>query len=621
MSYQPPGSENDPTRPGAGQPGQQWPPSSQPAGGYQPGEPTQQFQPAQDDAPVFAPAPAGSSGGGGRRKGLVIGIVAAVLAIGVAFAAIKVFNSVAGTSDVLSDEVPASSVAYVTAFLDPGASQKIALKNLANKFPALSGKDLPATINQQLDQAFSQQGLSFTKDIQPWLGTQIAIAVLPTSDGPVPALLADAKDPAKAKETLTKAESAPGFGGDLDWKTVPYKGVDIRAGFVSFQGVTSKQAQTAYAVTGSTVIVGQGVAAVQAVIDTDQGGSALADNEAFQATVDALPKSTLGMAFVDLKDIGGLITGSSSSGFTTPIPAPSQSSLTQSAALPQINTNPAQILQLFQGVGAALTAQDEGIGLDVAVVLNPDKLTPEQQRLLQGGDSENTTLDSLPKHAFGVVAFTGFDQLIETALQQVPSSPDFQRISQKLNLQAAIDSLTGDVSIEVAPSDTKGLPVTGAIVMGTDDEAGMETFLEKAALEAVGPSGKFTTEDHNGVTVHVAHAPDGSGGPQPAFAVANGVAIIGFSAQEVEAVLDAPDGENIGDDPVFSDATSQVPAGNSLLFANVEALLGQFHGQLQDSGGGIFSAIEPNLRPIKAIVVTGEVSDTTALAHLFLLIR
>src|SRR5439155_21472702 len=107
-----------------------------------------QWAPAEPGAPVLAAGPPP----GRRRRRVLAGVVLGVLAmVGLAFAAVTLFNVFAGTQDILAQKVPARSAVYLTAYLDPGAGQKVNLKNLAGKFPALSGRDLGQTVSQGLD--------------------------------------------------------------------------------------------------------------------------------------------------------------------------------------------------------------------------------------------------------------------------------------------------------------------------------------------------------------------------------------------------------------------------------------------------------------------------------------
>jgi hypothetical protein len=614
------------------------PPGGTPPGGTPPGTPpppppgpgttpTQPFQPAgtAPTPPVGAAPPATQFSGapptGERRRNpgkfALVAVVALLLVGGVAFAAIKIFGALAGTEDILDDKVPANSVAYVTAYLDPGASQKLNLKNLAGKFPALAGRDLTQTVNQGLDGLSSQVGLSFTRDIEPWLGTQIALSVVQNGDSSSPVLLINSTDDQKAKVALTRTESAG--SEQLKWRSEDHNGVTIRVGELSIPGVEQALAQRAYAITDNTVIVGENADGVGAVIDTAQGDApSLGDDETYKDTVEALPKSVLGLAFVNLRSAAGAIIGASGSASGVAVPT------TPAAAVGQLQPNPLQALEAFRGLGLSLSAEKEGIRLDFGITIDKSKLTPEQQALIGGDDTDNGTLQSVPSRAYGMLGLTGLDKVAGGFIQQAQANPAFARIAQQLNLASVVSHLSGDASLEVGPGRTQ-FP-GGAVLIGTDDEAGMQRFLDDAArqlLQGSGGPSPIQSETYKGVTIHFAQIPDAEQvGAEPAYAVANGMAIIATTPDEVKAVIDAPDGTNIQSAPTFQTASAQIPQGSSLLYLDVQAILGALQPQLESAFGATFTQlIAPNAKPVKAIILTGENGEKAALAHLFILIQ
>jgi hypothetical protein len=183
------------------------------------------------------------------------------------------------------------------------------------------------TVSQGLDLLTAQTGLSFSQDIQPWLGSQMALAFEPPS-GPEPgfALLVASKDDGRAQAALSKLEGGPQFGGGLTWKSEPYQGVDVRV------GEAAPTPQRAYAVVDNTVVISNEADVVHEVIDTMQGRAPnLADDPAYTDTVDGLPKSVLGLAYVNLRGtaallqtggLGGGVSVGSSYASSAPSPTP-----------------------------------------------------------------------------------------------------------------------------------------------------------------------------------------------------------------------------------------------------------------------------------------------------------
>ena len=623
----PPAPPPSPSAPGTPPPGPPGTPSGQDA--------TQPFQPAPTSPTPVAgePPPGGSAEFAGtpptgerrRRPGKIVAIavIAALVVAGAAYAAVRIFGALAGTEDVLADKVPASSIAYVTAYLDPGASQKLHLKELANKFPALAGRDLTQTVNQALDSMASEAGLSYTRDIQPWLGSQMAVTVVQSGDSSGAVVLIDSEDDDAARQALAKSERA----GDtpLKWRSVDHGGVTIRVGEFNVEGIDTALSQRAYAIDDGTVVVGENEQTVGGVIDAMNGDApTLADDEAYQDTVDALPKSVLGVAYVNMQSVFQALMGATgSAGVTFPSPVPSTAS-----GVGQIQQNPLQTVRALRGFGISLSAEEKGILFDFALTLDTSQLTPEQQALIVGNDDQdNGTIESVPSRAYGVIAFTGLDRLVRGFLDQAGQNPEFARIAQQLDLNSVIEGLNGDASIEVGPGPTQ-FP-GGALLLGTDDEEGMQRFLDRAAAmllqggSATPP--QMQTETYKDVTIHFAQVPDPElqdAGVQPSYAVANGMGIVATSPDEVKAVIDAQEGSNLESAPTFTEAQAQVPEGSSLFYVDIQSVLQALRPQLEEAFGSTFTAlVEPNARPVKAIIITGETDEDVSRGHFFILIE
>lgn len=112
-----------------------------------------------------------------RRVG-VAGIVALVLVIaaGAVATALVLFNR--GEAPPLDELVPSGVVVYGQITLDPSLEQKGALRALAGKFPG-GVSDFQGRVDRLLEQAFAEGGLRYQRDIKPWLGDQVAFAVMP----------------------------------------------------------------------------------------------------------------------------------------------------------------------------------------------------------------------------------------------------------------------------------------------------------------------------------------------------------------------------------------------------------------------------------------------------------
>lgn len=178
--------------------------------------------PADDD---------GDDGGSGNRRWWYVGggVALAVILVGsgIAVAAAHLDH---GRDPGAAAGLPGDTLAYAAVDLDPAAGQKIDAIQALRKFPAFTQGvrlDPSADLRQKLVvRALGASGcdLSWAKDIQPWVGTDVGAAVVPTgTDGPQPVVVIGTSDAAKATSALPKilrcggADQSVGFDVTKDW--------------------------------------------------------------------------------------------------------------------------------------------------------------------------------------------------------------------------------------------------------------------------------------------------------------------------------------------------------------------------------------------------------------------
>lgn len=204
------------------QPTQAMPQYAYPTPGQSPAAAPAQPQSPMTAAPAagvpLADDPTAGAGGGGSRKGLLIGglVAALVLGGGAVFAAQKLSGGGAQPADVL----PGDAYAYLRLDIDPSAGQKIAAVRFLNKIPQVKdtlGSDDP---RKKLWEAIAKEEdcaakYDYTKDIEPWLGDRLGVALRPggSDDEPNAVAALQVKDEAKAKSTI-QALADCGKGGD-----------------------------------------------------------------------------------------------------------------------------------------------------------------------------------------------------------------------------------------------------------------------------------------------------------------------------------------------------------------------------------------------------------------------
>ena len=122
------------------------------------------------------------------------------------------------SSSAAASLAPVGSVMYGEATLKPEGDQKAAIDSLVEKFPGQGSAG--ERIRDLMEKAFaeSDSGLSYGKDVEPWLGDEAAFFVSRLSangDDGDGGMLVATEDEEKAKAALDKA---------IDGKKADYKG-------------------------------------------------------------------------------------------------------------------------------------------------------------------------------------------------------------------------------------------------------------------------------------------------------------------------------------------------------------------------------------------------------------
>ena len=123
-------------------------------------------------------------GGGRNVKRLVIGGIAAVIVLALAGGAFAVVKKLDGGGAQPHDVLPSSVIAYARVDVDPSASQKIALFKLIRKFPDAADEIGIKSANQDVRKLLVEEALkegdcdlTYDKDVKPWLGNRIGVAL------------------------------------------------------------------------------------------------------------------------------------------------------------------------------------------------------------------------------------------------------------------------------------------------------------------------------------------------------------------------------------------------------------------------------------------------------------
>ncbi len=438
---------------------------------------------------------------------LVVALVTLIGLTGAAFLA-GYFLLFSASNDRAATLAPADSVFYVNVYLQPSTGQQMNLGGLIGRLPGFADE---ASLDEKVDQVVenllgaSGLGLDYREKIKPWLGSQIAVAGWPI-DGDVTApeavFIVDVKDRPAAEAAVN--ELVTQGGATLTPQT--YQGVEMQ---VADDG--------AYAFVGEMLVIGESSAGVEAVVDVERGGEALAGREDFRTTMAGLPADHLASAFVDL------------------------------AALAE-TTGTTDQLSAFSTAGAALIAEHDGIRLSGSAPFEVDSAAESSAAGFGLGGEPSSLVDWMPEDTIAELVVFGLRQTLEDAEAAAASAPEGEEITSALDTIRALASfgfgididadllplLDREVGIAVTGIDG-GLP-SGQILLRPEDPEAAEAGLRRVVDRLVDTGATERTEDGPGAEITILSI---SQVGEVAYAVGDGIIILGLSADDVAAALAA----------------------------------------------------------------------------------
>jgi hypothetical protein len=568
------------------------------------------------DAPVTPePEPVDSASGtaprrGRRRRGLLVagGVLTALVVVGVPSALALYLNLARGAGDVMDRMVPNDADVYATVYLDPSLSQKMNLQSLIGHFPALkSANQLQGKIDQGMDMALQPEGLSFARDVRPWLGTQVALAMR-LGDGTPTAVIIASGDDGKATATLARIRTTDSGRKD-GWSEQQHGGITVSVGTPTAGGGTP----IAYAYLDHTAVVGNSAAMIDSVIDTDQGRRpALRTTASYTSTLQRLPADRVALGWASGPGVTGALRK-----------ALSESGLADQSLLTMFD----QGAGTLKSLGLAVSAQHNGFEADLAAVTDTSKLTLAERAALQPPAAPNSTLDWIPADAAGFAAFGGLEDGLQSLVQGMSSGAGAAGVDLTSPLKAlglsdpkgVLSHLTGDLAIEVRTGAGSAIP-GGALLASTDDAAAVRSFLDSL----VGGFGAFAptqTETYRGATITSIAIPGlGDAGIAPAYSVADGMVVIGSSPAEIRAVLDAhATGARITATPGFTAAGGGYSPGQPVLYLDLDRIRTAVEKILpSDLAQDYDTQVKPNVAPLHALRLTEHGTSGQATEQVYL---
>ncbi|MBV9388737.1 MAG: DUF3352 domain-containing protein [Chroococcidiopsidaceae cyanobacterium CP_BM_ER_R8_30] len=460
--------------------------------------------------------------------------------------------------------------------------------------------ELDRELTQLREQFLTNNGYDYQEDVQPWVGQEVTLAVLPqpaptpgtvppppgTSQQSVMAVLPIA-DPVRAKQLLEDPKPLK----QSQWTKRTYKGVQIEQS----QGASDYSATV---LDGRFLVVTNNPKAVEQAIDTDKSGTSIATTPGFTAALEQIQAS---QPFAQLY-------------LNIPAAVRFMAANSGQSIFPQTLTQ----LQENQGLATTVTLKQEGIELQSISWLQPNS---SQKHLVEnnaGGMPSRFPADTLMMLSGGDLQQLWQDYFLSSSNSKAPIAP--------ANLQAGVNSLTGldldrdflswmkgPFSLSLIPSAPKAnVPNNFALALGlmvqTNDRAQAEKTFQKLD-QLMSSRYQFNVQPAkiNGQPVVKWVAPYGTLTATHGWLDGN-VAFLTVGAPIAEQIVPNPGTNTLASSALFQKTVPPQPnPNNGQVFIDMDRLLKTFPG--------IQSLQQPYIDAIRSIGITTAVSDERSIHY------
>ena len=319
--------------------------------------------------------------------------------------------------------VPADSLAYVHVNIDAGTEQAESAATVAGRTPLLAEQVLAQALPFFLGGAGEPP--SFSEDIEPWFGGEIAVAVVPGEAGTQQVQMLEVEDTKGAR----KYESSIGAG---EPEPEDYQGTDLR----------EDDRGLATAIVGDFLVIGS-AAGVRSVIDVSagaEGAESLSDDATATGAIDELPDQSFAQVYLSAEGIDSFLA--LSDGVLAPFE-------------PLVDSGDSE------GAAFAVSADENGFVLSTRSLLDPER-NLEAGGFFAAFEPFTPELDA--ELAPDTLAYVGFGSADET-VSGLLSQATIRAPGIATGITELIDRLRKDAGVDLAEELLPALNGEGALAV------------------------------------------------------------------------------------------------------------------------------------------------------------
>ena len=545
-----------------------------------------------------------------RRRILWLGISLAVLVIVALGVVAWVVLGLSRPGEVSARYLPAYTPVYASLNLRPGVGQ---LNNARKVLPRLESDAGREARDEFLEEAEDETGIHFLDDVIPWLGTEIAVAVLdPDLSDPEWVVLVQISDQDAAIDFIDDLVDYLGDDFGVDFDEVEEN--DIRIWETSDEPI-------AIGLTETHLLIADSERTVEDISENiqDPPENALVHDESFVRAQAMLPEERFLFTYIVLDEAWDAL----------------QDELDQGDIDDDLMRQLEQELPTFIGMSSSFVA--DGIRFDVAY-------EPEDGILVFREDMDPLTVhEVLPAETVLAIASVGIDDAIDELIDSDPIIEDtYDEFRDVMDDEVGIDieddlldNLSGEFAVALLPSDldrldmdnfnwTVELLLLAGVTNSERIEDTLDDLMRSIAREADLDIDRWELGEYEAVVIPIEDSLLLDVDYQPGYFVADKWAVIASTEDSLYLQHDALTGESetLGSKESIKELTDLLPEPlHSMVYLDVQSLLRMIEDGLPSDMREGYREFESYVETLDFLLMVSSATEEAVLTTIVLTVQ